>query len=60
MAFLGCSNPMPFFPYPGIIARLMARFALPVVLALRLFLSDGFRIPIFIVILDLEPAINNG
>ena len=49
MAFLGCSNPIPFFPYPGIIARLIARLALPVVLALKLLFSDGFRIPIFII-----------
>ena len=40
-------KPMPFFPYPGIRAFLIARLALPVVLALKLFFKLGFLIPNF-------------
>ncbi|KRL37955.1 hypothetical protein IMAU30025_01887 [Lactobacillus helveticus] len=36
-------NPVPFLPYPGMIARLTALLALPVVRALNDAFSDGLR-----------------
>ncbi|BAF39657.1 hypothetical protein BAD_0876 [Bifidobacterium adolescentis ATCC 15703] len=45
---LGCSQPMPFLPYPGISAFLTARVARPFVRADRLFFQLGFLIPYFI------------
>ena len=53
-ALLGWSHPMPRLPYPGIMARLTARLARPVVLAERLFFHDGFLIPYFIILPPLK------
>nr|DAF68289.1 MAG TPA: hypothetical protein [Caudoviricetes sp.] len=50
--FIGdLAKPIPFFPYPGMIAFLICRFALPVVLAFKLFLILGFLRPTFIFLL---------
>ena len=41
-------HPIPFFPYPGIMARLTLLFNCPVVLALMDLFRLGVRIPNFI------------
>jgi hypothetical protein len=42
------TQPIPFLPYSGLYVRLTVRLTLPVVRALKDFLIDGRRIPIFI------------
>lgn len=49
-ALLGWRIPMPFLPYPGIIALFTALFAAPDVLAEKLFLNDGVLNPYFMTI----------
>ncbi len=53
-------NPIPFRPYPGIMARFNALFARPVVRALIERVKDGVRIPNFIPPMLVLPSVIRG